>query len=98
MLRPVVMHLKPYIVWDITYKFFLRLKADGLIFQRIFGRSQACANQNVALYKDHINTETPLLGIEPSALYTFKDEYLKLATDKSAAKKLAKNCFLIEEF
>ena len=60
--------------------------------------AKACANQNVALYKDHINTETPLLGIEPSALYTFKDEYLKLATDKSAAKKLAKNCFLIEEF
>ena len=39
-----------------------------------------------------------MLGIEPSALYTFKDEYLKLAKGKTAAKKLAENCFLIEEF
>ena len=38
------------------------------------------------------------MGIEPSALYTFKDEYLKLANDQSNAKKLAENCFLIEEF
>ena len=61
-------------------------------------QAKVCANRNVDLYKDHINTETPLLGIEPSALYTFKDEYLKLATDQSAAKKLSENSFLIEEF
>ena len=61
-------------------------------------QAKVCTNRNVDLYKDHINTETPLLGIEPSALYTFKDEYLKLATDQSAAKKLSENCFLIEEF
>ena len=61
-------------------------------------QAKACADQNVELYKDHINAETPLLGIEPSALYTFKDEYLKLAKDKTAAKKLAENCFIIEEF
>lgn len=60
--------------------------------------AKVCANRNVDLYKDQINAETPLLGIEPSALYTFKDEYLKLATDQSAAKKLSENCFLIEEF
>ena len=61
-------------------------------------QAKACADQNVELYKDHISAETPLLGIEPSALYTFKDEYLKLAKGKTAAKKLAENCFLIEEF
>ena len=61
-------------------------------------QAKACADQNVELYKDHINAETPLLGIEPSALYTFKDEYLKLAKDKTAAKKLAENCYIIEEF
>ncbi len=61
-------------------------------------QAKACANQNVALYKDHINAQNPLLGIEPSAIYTFKDEYLKLAKDKSAAKKLSESCFLIEEF
>ena len=45
-----------------------------------------------------ISKETPLIGIEPSAIYTFKDEYLKLCEDKAAAKTLAFNCFAIEEF
>ena len=61
-------------------------------------QAKACANRNVALYKDLISSEVPLLGVEPSALYTFKDEYLKLADDKTNAQELAKNCFLIEEF
>jgi FAD/FMN-containing dehydrogenase/Fe-S oxidoreductase len=61
-------------------------------------QAKGCSNKNVALYKDCINTDIPLLGIEPSALYTFKDEYLKLATDSINAKKLSENCFLIEEF
>ncbi len=61
-------------------------------------QAKVCANRNVELYKDCINVEIPLLGVEPSALYTFKDEYLKLAQDKVNASKLADNCFLIEEF
>jgi Fe-S oxidoreductase len=61
-------------------------------------QAKACADHNVEYYKDCITAQVPLLGIEPSALYTFKDEYLKLATDKKSAEKLAQNCFLIEEF
>ncbi|MCH1454336.1 MAG: FAD-binding protein [Flavobacteriaceae bacterium] len=61
-------------------------------------QAKACADLNVEYYKDCITAQVPLLGIEPSALYTFKEEYLKLATDKKSAKKLAQNCFLIEEF
>lgn len=61
-------------------------------------QAKACADKNVELYKDLISSEVPLIGIEPSALYTFKDEYLRLATDSDNARKLSKNCFLIEEF
>ncbi|MDX1603002.1 MAG: FAD-binding oxidoreductase, partial [Salinimicrobium sediminis] len=40
----------------------------------------------------------PLLGIEPSAILSFRDEYLRLADDKAAAEKLSENALLLEEF
>ena len=56
--------------------------------------------KNVSIFKDLINAETPLIGIEPSAILTFRDEYVDLATDDQleAAKKLATNVYLIDEF
>ena len=56
------------------------------------------ANKNVSIFKDKVSDETPLIGIEPSAILTFKDEYLKLADDKTSAEAISKNTFLIEEF
>ncbi|TVZ28254.1 FAD/FMN-containing dehydrogenase [Gillisia sp. Hel_I_86] len=56
------------------------------------------ANKNIELFSDLISNETPLLGIEPSAILGFRDEYLRLANDSEKAKDLSKNCFLIEEF
>jgi hypothetical protein len=38
-----------------------------------------------------------LIGIEPSAILTFRDEYIRLADDNAAAEKLAKN-LTVEEF
>jgi Fe-S oxidoreductase len=61
-------------------------------------QAKKVANKNVTLYKNIITKDTPLIGIEPSAILTFKDEYLKLADDKESAKKIAKNTFIIEEF
>ena len=61
-------------------------------------QAQQVANENISLYKDLISKETPLIGIEPSAILTFKDEYLKLANDKDAAKSIASHTYLIEEF
>lgn len=56
------------------------------------------SNKNVNLFKKLISAETPLIGIEPSAILTFRDEYLRLADDTAAAENLSKNCFIIEEF
>jgi len=56
------------------------------------------AIKNVAVFKDLINEETPLLGIEPSAILCFRDEYPDLVEDKASAKKIAKNAFMIDEF
>ncbi|MCL4138313.1 UNVERIFIED_CONTAM: hypothetical protein GTU68_053451 [Idotea baltica] len=60
--------------------------------------AKAVANKNVSIFKDLISTDTPLIGIEPSAILTFKDEYLKLAEDKPSAVQIATNTYLIEEF
>ena len=60
--------------------------------------AQAVANKNVTIFKDLIDVNCPLIGIEPSAILTFRDEYLRLATDKKSAATIAKNTFTIEEF
>ncbi|MBC7889009.1 MAG: FAD-binding protein [Ferruginibacter sp.] len=58
------------------------------------------ANKNISSLSKLVNSGSPLLGIEPSAILTFRDEYIDLADDEnlSAAKELAKNVFLIDEF
>jgi Fe-S oxidoreductase len=58
------------------------------------------ANKNIALLKGIVNKENPLLGIEPSAILTFRDEYADLADEEqfAAAKELSKNVLLIDEF
>ncbi len=57
-------------------------------------------NKNLALLTPLVTRETPLIGIEPSAILTFRDEYIDLADDEhfEAAKLMAKNVYLIDEF
>tara|TARA_R110000868_G_scaffold97101_6_gene267128 strand:- start:111 stop:3020 length:2910 start_codon:yes stop_codon:yes gene_type:complete len=61
-------------------------------------QAKILANKNVEIFKNKVSSDTPLIGIEPSAILTFKDEYLKLADDKISAEAISKNTFLIEEF
>jgi len=63
-------------------------------------QSKKIANKNIDLLKDLISDERPLIGVEPSAILTFRDEYIDLSTDENfeAAKKLASNVYMIEEF
>ncbi|HPS63271.1 MAG TPA: FAD-linked oxidase C-terminal domain-containing protein [Bacteroidales bacterium] len=63
-------------------------------------KAKKLANRNVGQLKDLITGETPLIGLEPSAILTFRDEYPDLvdAGLKAEAKKLAQNALLFEEF
>ena len=58
------------------------------------------AARNVQLLADVVSDESPLLGIEPSAILSFRDEYPDLVPVSLAAsaKRLAKQTFTIEEF
>ncbi|MDA8596602.1 FAD-binding oxidoreductase [Flavobacteriaceae bacterium] len=56
------------------------------------------ADKNIEIFKNRVSESIPLIGIEPSAILTFRDEYPRLASDKQAAKDLSKHVFTIEEF
>lgn len=62
--------------------------------------AQKFAIRNVELLKDVVTSGTPIIGIEPSAILSFRDEYPDLMPDhlKQAARELAKNALLIDEF
>jgi len=63
-------------------------------------QAKKIANKNIRLLYPLINADTPLLGIEPSAILTFHDEYIDLADDDQyeQAKALSKHVYLIDEF
>ncbi|GAB2586184.1 FAD-binding and (Fe-S)-binding domain-containing protein [Spirosoma areae] len=58
------------------------------------------AIKNVTLLKDLVTDESPLIGLEPSAILTFRDEYPDLvpAELRADARRIAKNTFLFEEW
>ena len=58
------------------------------------------AQKNVSLLAPLINADTPLIGIEPSAIFSFRDEYVDLVDDAQLqeAKELSSNVYLIDEF
>ena len=62
--------------------------------------AQAIAKKNIKFLKDIITEENPLIGIEPSAILTFREEYIDLlrGEKKEAAKIISKNVFTVEEF
>jgi FAD/FMN-containing dehydrogenase/Fe-S oxidoreductase len=58
------------------------------------------AIRNVELLKDVVTENSPLIGLEPSAILSFRDEYPDLMPDRllDAATALAKNALTIDEF
>jgi FAD/FMN-containing dehydrogenase/Fe-S oxidoreductase len=62
--------------------------------------AQRLAIRNVELLKDVVSSETPLVGIEPSAILGFRDEVPDLVPERlvEAANAVAKQALLIDEF
>jgi FAD/FMN-containing dehydrogenase/Fe-S oxidoreductase len=63
-------------------------------------KARQIANENVTWLEQIISEKTPLLGIEPSAILAFRDEYPDLVSEhlKEKAKALAKNALMLDEF
>jgi FAD/FMN-containing dehydrogenase/Fe-S oxidoreductase len=62
--------------------------------------AQKIINNNIELLIPLISDDTPLIGIEPSAILTFRDEYPDLASEKNleSALYIKKHTYLVDEF
>jgi Fe-S oxidoreductase/FAD/FMN-containing dehydrogenase len=58
------------------------------------------AVKNILMLRDVVSADRPLIGIEPSALLTFRDEYPDMVGESmaEAARNIARNALLFEEF
>jgi Fe-S oxidoreductase len=63
-------------------------------------KAKGIAEKNVTHFSELVNENCPLVGLEPSALMCFRDEYpdLVASEQKASAKELARHCFTFDEF
>ena len=63
-------------------------------------QARKIAIENIRRLAPEISEEAPLIGLEPSAILSFRDEYVDLAPDdlRETAKQLARNCLMFDEF
>jgi FAD/FMN-containing dehydrogenase/Fe-S oxidoreductase len=76
------------------------VSARTFISKGMVRKARKIIRKNITSLSGSINSDLPLIGIEPSAILGFRDEYPELSGDdlKSRAIALANNCFLAEEF
>jgi FAD/FMN-containing dehydrogenase/Fe-S oxidoreductase len=74
--------------------------ARAYISKGFLEQAKTIATENINTFSTLITKDAPLIGIEPSAILGFRDEYPNLVAPvlKSKAESLAQNVFTIEEF
>src|SRR5690606_28845878 len=70
----------------------------SFISKGFLAQAQKYANRNTKSLKGYLEKQIPIVGIEPSAILSFRDEYLRMVNDKDTAKQLAEGSFILEEF
>jgi FAD/FMN-containing dehydrogenase/Fe-S oxidoreductase len=72
----------------------------GAISKGLLQYAKKAANENVSIFSKLISADTPLLGIEPSAILSFRDEYPRLVDEelKSDANTLKVYAHMVDEF
>jgi FAD/FMN-containing dehydrogenase/Fe-S oxidoreductase len=74
--------------------------ARTFISKGLLRKARKIIRKNINIFSSIINDDLPLIGIEPSAILGFRDEYPDLAGDdlREAAERLSRNALLIDEF
>lgn len=77
-----------------------KISGRTFISKGLVRSAKKTARKNIELLSGIISEEIPLIGIEPSAILSFRDEYMDLAgiDQKVAAEKIAVSSFMIDEF
>ncbi|MAT56020.1 MAG: FAD-binding oxidoreductase [Saprospirales bacterium] len=70
------------------------------ISKGLLHKAKELAEKNVLRFAKMVTADKPLVGVEPSAMLSFRDEYPRLvdAALRSEAEKLAENALTLEEF
>ncbi len=76
------------------------ISARTFLSKGLIRTAQKTIKSNVLALSPIINDELPLIGIEPSAILGFRDEYPELAGTelKESARGIASNSFMVDEF
>jgi FAD/FMN-containing dehydrogenase/Fe-S oxidoreductase len=61
-------------------------------------QAKKLADKNITALYEYASQGTPILGLEPSAILTFRDEYKRFHFDTNKVETIAGASFLIEEF
>ena len=63
-------------------------------------QARAIARKNIRLLRHVVGEETPIVGVEPSAILTLRDEYIELTRgeEQQQAHRIAEHTFTMEEF
>ena len=74
--------------------------ARTFISKGLLRKARKIIRKNINIFSKIIKDGLPLLGIEPSAILGFRDEYPDLAGDdlRETAERLSRNTLLIDEF
>jgi Fe-S oxidoreductase len=82
--------------YDVTL--FYAESGRTFISKGFLKQARKLAVHNVSQMDRFVQDRIPIIGLEPSAILTFRDEYSRFGIAPEKIKALAANCFLIEEF
>jgi len=76
------------------------ISARTFISKGLLRKARKISRKNISILGEIIDESLPLIGIEPSAILGFRDEYPDLAGDglREKAMKIAASSYLIDEF
>lgn len=91
------------LLWKLGYEVNIPKHAESgrpAISKGVLDHAKKVGEKNVTVFSKLVNANEPLVGVEPSSILTFRDEYPLLLKGqlKKKAQNLAKLTFTIDEF
>ncbi len=76
------------------------VSARTYLSKGLLKKARKIARRNISMLAPHINASRPLVGIEPSAILGFRDEFPELVGPDLAlqATELSNHCYTVEEY
>ncbi|MEZ2414349.1 FAD-binding and (Fe-S)-binding domain-containing protein [Muriicola sp. E247] len=82
------------------YEIILYFGESGRTFisKGFLRQARVLAKKNLEALSEYTKKDIPIVGLEPSAILSFRDEYHRFHLDETAVRALSNNSMLIEEF